>query len=66
MTNEQSLELFVRLTKDGCEWHGDVISRKWSECLYFSEDIEQRVKRTLDSYEEGKDYKLENGCVWIA
>lgn len=27
------LHLFKSLIKDGCEWHGDVLSKKWSECL---------------------------------
>lgn len=60
------LELFRSLIKDGCKWHGDVCSRTWSECLYFNDDNDPEVLQTLYSYEEGTDYKLEEGAVWIA
>lgn len=59
------LELFRSLIKDGCQWHGDVLSRKWSECLYYDEKIEAQVMQTLYPYEVGVHYKLEDGAVWI-
>ena len=62
----KSLYLFRSLTKDGCKWHGDVLSSKWSDCLYFDESVSDKVARTLESYIEGIDYKLETGAVWIA
>jgi hypothetical protein len=43
-----------------------VISRKWSDCLYFDESVSDKVARTLEDYIEGIDYKLETGAVWIA
>lgn len=61
------LYLFKALTKDGCEWHGDVFSRKWSECMIVpNEHVAAAVSRSLEGYEEGVDYKKEPGCVWIA
>lgn len=62
----KTLELFRSLIKDGCKWHGDVMSRKWAECLYFDESASDNVARTLESYTEGVDYRLETGAVWIA
>jgi hypothetical protein len=69
------LELFKSLTKDGCEWQGDVFSRKWSECLYaISPFAKEKAKRTLEAYKEGIDYQLEGSfesndnavAIWIA
>ena len=70
------LELFVSLIKDGCQWQGDVMSKKWGECLYMvSEHSRQAVNRTLDLYEEGVDFRVEGNrdddskgtlAVWIA
>jgi len=65
-TQLNGLELFRSLTKDGATWHGDVMSRKWAECLYFTDGQEATIKRTLEGYEEGVDYKLLVGEVWIA
>ena len=62
----RSLQLFCRLTKDGCKWHGDVVPKKWSECLYFESDfVEAKARQTLAGYVEGEDFKYDNGCVWI-
>ena len=60
------LYLFRSLIKDGCEWHGDIISNKWSECLFYSANIEYSVKQTLAAYTENEDYRLENGAIYIA
>ena len=68
-TQVTGLELFKSLIKDGCEWHGDVVSRKWSECLYVSssnETIQKRVRTTLERYAEGVDYKRDGDSIWIA
>ena len=61
----KGLELFRSLVKDGCTWEGDVLSKKWSECLEFEEGDEDRVKQTLSAYEEGVDYKMDGYSVWI-
>jgi hypothetical protein len=70
------LHLFKSLVKDKCEWQGDVFSRKWSECLFLLEETRREdVKRTLASYSEGVDYKLEGNInavpfesvgIWIS
>ena len=67
------LGLTVSLFKDGCEWHGDVCSKRWAERLIIplDEHIQERVTRTLEGYVAGEDYKLEwdgNGipaAIWI-
>lgn len=59
------LHLFKSLIKDGCTWHGDVCSNKWSECLYFEDKNKEAVEQTLYAYESGVHFKLEDGCVWI-
>ena len=73
--SEAGYELFVNLIKDGCEWQGDVNSRKWGECLYaVTEHARVRVKQTLENHVEGVDYKLEGSLdkmhevagIWIA
>lgn len=68
-TDEQhirSLELFRGLIKDGCEWHGDVMSRRWSECLYIPDDVVmERVLLTLTIYSDS-DYRRDGYEVWIA
>ncbi len=56
--------LFKSLIKDGCKWHGDILSRKWTECLYFTPDLKERVVDTL-SRVDGLEYKLEDGAVWF-
>lgn len=64
-----SLTLFRDLIKDGCKWEGDVVTAKWSEILYFDAGddwVVKRVRETLYSYDEGVDYRLEDGGVWIA
>ena len=66
MTTElDGLHLFKSLIKDGCEWQGDVFSRKWSECLYVREGSEDAVERTLAAYQEGVDYRREGVAIWI-
>lgn len=57
--------LFKSLVKDGCVWHGDILSHKWGECLYFSPEVKDRVMQTLSMFTEGVDYKLEDGAVWF-
>jgi len=66
MQTIDSLFLFKALIKDGCVWKEDISHRKWSERLYFSEDIRDKVMATLASLDEGNDYKLEDCSVWIA
>jgi hypothetical protein len=64
------MHLFISLTKDGCEWQGDVFSDKWSECLFILDGdtyVLDRVKRTLAAYEESVDYRWEgDNAIWIA
>jgi hypothetical protein len=71
------LYLFKSLIKDGCEWHGDVCSKKWSECLIIptrystqygdviDATILDSVQQTLSAYVEGQDFKIENNMIWI-
>lgn len=62
----RSLELFRKLIKDGCEWHGDVMSRKWLEVLYIPDDlVMERVRITLTLYGDA-DYRRDGYEVWIA
>ena len=65
----QGLQLFKSLVKDGCTRQGDVFSRKWSECLYYTEEQWPQVENTLKAYMEGIEYRLEGdhtgGAVWI-
>lgn len=60
----EGLELFRDLIKRGAEWHGDVISKKWSECLYFTEDNKSDINRTLALYPEHL-YHVDGYSVWI-
>lgn len=60
------LHLFKSLIKDGCEWHGDIFSPKWSEVLYLPSGKLDNVDRTLAMYEEGVDYKRDDMSIWIA
>jgi len=76
----QGLFLFKELVKMGCEWQGDVFSKKWSECLILTGDGYSLnrvvdVREYLAYYREGIDYKIEgdfdsvpfNGvAIWIA
>ena len=68
-TDEQhirSLELFRSLIKDGCEWHGDVMSLNWSEVLYIPADVVmERVLLTLSIHTD-TDYRRDGYEVWIA
>ena len=61
------LELMRSLFKDGCTWHGDVNSMQWAECLYIPDaDVLEKVKRTLECYDEGRHYKFEGShAIWI-
>ena len=52
----RSLYLFKCLIKDGCEWHGDTVSHRWSEVLTVPPGLDHQVRLTLAAYEEGKDY----------
>ena len=76
---QNGMYLFISLTKDGCEWQGDTMSKKWSECLFIPSSghadqyeavdsyITERVKRTLSGYTEGDDYRWEgDNAIWIA
>lgn len=60
------LYLFKSLIKDGCEWHGDVHSQKWSEMLIVPAGLEHQVDLTLSCYEEGVDYRKQLDTIWIA
>lgn len=68
MKTEDSLFLFKSLIKDGCEWQGDVFSKKWTECLFVPENtrIEDKIQASLSAYEEGIDWKREGNAIWIA
>lgn len=61
------LELFKSLIKDGCQWHGDVTSRKWSECLYVTDThTREKVGLTLQRFEEGTHYRWDGEyALWI-
>lgn len=63
-TQLNGLYLFKALIKSGCEWHGDVISKKWSEALFIPEGV--NVERDLEPYTEGVEYMVEDRCIWIA
>jgi hypothetical protein len=66
------LHLIISLLKDGCEWQGDIVSRKYVEMLVIPDDehVRERVKATIDCYTE-EDYKLEvdaegkMASIWI-
>jgi len=67
------LFLTVSLFKDGCQWEGDICSKRWAERLVvpLDEHVARRVARTLECYTAGEDYKLENdangkpAAIWI-
>ncbi len=66
---QNGMYLFISLIKDGCEWQGDVFSKKWSECLFFDSTdgyVMERVERTLSAYTEGDDYRIIDNAIWIA
>lgn len=66
-TELNGLWLFKSLVKDGCQWQGDVVSRKWSEMLVVPDgDVMQKVKETVKGYTEGVDYKIVGYSVWVA
>jgi hypothetical protein len=66
MQTLDSLFLFKALIKVGCTWKEDVSHRKWSERLYFSEDIRDKVLAAVVHLDEGNDYKFEDCSIWIA
>jgi hypothetical protein len=67
------LHLTVSLFKDGCEWQGDICSKRWAEYMVvpLNEHVQARVARTLECYTAGEDYKLEldadgkPAAIWI-
>lgn len=62
---KEGLYLFKALIKDGCKWHGDVMSREWSECLYIEDEkTAERVEFTLSMY-VGFIYKRDGMAIWI-
>ena len=72
---QNGMHLFISLVKDGCKWRGDVLSNKWSECLFIplgvggeiDAYIRIRVELTLSAYKEGNDYRREGDyAIWIA
>jgi hypothetical protein len=78
-TAEQNgLYLFKSLIKDGCEWQGDVLSKKWSECVFIpmNYSVEQgnridptityAVEKTLKAYDRGIEYTRKGNAIWIA
>jgi len=58
--------LFIGLMKCGCEWQGDVLSRKWAECLFFTEKNREQVEREVKNFTEGVDYKFDGFSIWVA
>ena len=62
----QGLYLFKALIKDGCQWHGDLLSTKWSEQLYVPADVQEAVDETLKAYTEDVDYKMGLHGILIA
>ncbi len=60
------LELFKRLIKAGCEWHGDCLSRTWSELLVIpNADVKKKVDMTLADTDETL-FKMDGEhSVWI-
>ena len=66
MSREEELQLFKRLIKDGAQWRGDVIDKKWGECLYVPHDKQDAVRRTLTGYFESIEYTWDKyGALWI-
>jgi hypothetical protein len=64
---QNGMWLFKSLIKDGCEWHGDVLSKKWSECLIVPDaSVMVKAKRTLMAYVEGNEYSIRDNAIWIA
>lgn len=66
MQTTDSLFLFKALIKAGALWQGDVLHRKWSERLYFSEDQRAAIETVLKAYDPVNDYHFEDCSVWIA
>lgn len=60
----EGLYLFKSLIKDGCEWHGDICSKHWSECLFIPQGLMHQVELTLSAYSQ-EVYKKEDNSVWI-
>ncbi len=69
MRNDQlimnGLYLFKSLIKDGCEWRGDVCSKKWSERVFIPAGLEHQVELTLGAFEDGVEYSREGNWIWI-
>ena len=66
MTDKQlidSLHLFKSLIKDGCLWQGDIMSRKFSECLYVPEGLDHQVEHTLNAYPGA--FERRGNEIWI-
>ncbi len=75
---QNGLYLFKSLIKDGCEWQGDVLNKKWSECVFIPMNystqhgerpdptITYAVEKTLKAYDEGIDYIRKGNAIWIA
>ena len=63
---KEGLYLFKALIKDGCEWHGDVFDKQWSERLYIpNPNVEKAVLQvTLSMYDESI-YKRDGSSIWI-
>jgi len=67
------MHLTIELFKIGCEWQGDMFSRKWAECLFFAAAQAEEVYREVENYTEGETYKfaehttIENGgAIYLA
>lgn len=69
MTDLDHFELFTTLIKDGCQWQGDVMSKKWAEFLHIPDDYcLARVTGTIERRKlvAGTDYRMEPQGIWIA
>jgi hypothetical protein len=63
----QGLYLFKELIKLRCEWQGDIMSKRWSECLFITDDRDiPAVEEYLALYREGVDYKRDGNQILIA
>ena len=63
----QGLYLFKELIKMGCCWHGDIMSKHWSECLFIENDRDvARVEEYLTLYRDGVDFKRTGNEILIA
>ena len=63
----QGLYLFKELIKLRCAWHGDIMSKRWSECLFIEDDRDiPAIEEYLKMYREGVDYKRTGNEILIA